>query len=518
MSQVSRRGVLSMIGGLGAAGLAGCGPQRPLKPASVTTAVSSAPAAPVSLAPADWGRLATSLHGKLLRPDGSGYTDAARLYNPRFDGLAPPAAIARCADAADVQSCVRFAADTRTPFAVRAGGHSYGAWSTSTGLVVDLSPVKAVTVDTAAGTARIGAGARLIDVYAALAAKNVALAAGSCPSVGFSGLTLGGGVGVLTRAWGLTCDAVRGFDIVTADGRLRQVDERHDPDLFWAVRGGGAGFGAVTAWTVAVRPAPTVNTFFFAWDISQAADVLDAWQRWGPGTDPRLWSTCKLLADPAKDRVRATVSGTWIGAASALDAQLQPLLSALGQPASRQVKAYSYLDAMLLEAGCSGRTTSQCGTDAYTPAKREAFAGTSSVMTAALPAAAVEAAVEHTRAAMRVPSLVQGGVSFDLLGGAVAKVPKDGTAFAHRAAVALVQYTATWKDGAAPAGPFDTYVRDFRAGMRTWLGDAAYVNYADPSIERYGDAYWGANLPRLQQINRAVDPHGLFASAQTVKS
>lgn len=118
---------------------------------------------------------------------------------------------------------------------------------------------------------------------------------------------------------------------------------------------------------------------------------------------------------------------------------------------------------------------------------------------------------------MKVPGLHEGGVSFDVLGGAVAQLAPDATAFAHRTALATVQYTATWQDPTKAPAPFDTYVRGFRAAMRPWLGDAAYVNHADPSIEAYGAAYWATNYKRLQQINHTVDPHGLFALPQSAK-
>lgn len=522
MNAIPRRTVLRLLGGAGLTGaLAACtrGPAAASpRPAAATSAAGTPVAARTgSPAPGDWARLAGELRGKLLRPDPTGYAAAARLYNPRFDALPKPSAIARCADAADVQHAVRFAGDTGVPVALRCGGHSYGGWSTTTGLVIDVSPISAVTVDTAAGAARIGAGARLADVYAALAAKGVALAAGSCPTVGISGLTLGGGVGVLTRAWGLTCDAVTGVELVTADGQLRQVDARRDADLFWAVRGGGTGFGAVTAWTVRTRPAPTVQTFYFAWDISRAAEVFTAWQRWIAGTDRQLWSTCKLLADPGKDRIRITVSGTWIGAASALGAQLAPLLKLTGEPAGRQDKTFKYADAMLFEAGCANQTASQCTTAALGAEKRQAFAATSAIAGAALTAATIETVIARTRAAMDVPDIIQGGVSFDALGGAVAQVASDATAFPHRDALATVQFTATWQDGATPPAPFDAYVRGFRAALQPALGDGAYANYADASIDRYGAAYWGANYPRLQQINATADPHGLFASGQSAR-
>ena len=250
--------------------------------------------------------------------------------------------------------CVRFAAATGVPLALRAGGHSYGGWSRNRGLVADVRAMSSVQVDSAAKVARIGAGARLVEVYSALGAAGVALAGGSCPTVGITGLALGGGQGVLSRAFGLTCDAIRSARVVTADGRARTVDATHDPDLFWALRGGGGGsFGAVTSLTMAVRPAPTVHVFFLAFDFAHAAQVLSAPGSAGCPADPQ---SCGRRAScwptPQTGRLRAVVAGTWIGAAGDLDGQLAPLLRGLPAPTSRSSSTMSYAAAMFFEAGC----------------------------------------------------------------------------------------------------------------------------------------------------------------------
>lgn len=514
----------------GEGGASSAGPGTPLPPSeSRSPATPTKPASPTkqptATPPPDLSTLSGRLSRPLLRPGSSEYAAAARLYNPRFDAAAHPAAIARCATVADVAACVRFAADGGASLRLRAGGHSYGGWSTGPGLVVDVSDLSTVAVDSAAGTARVGAGARLADVYAALAAKDVAIAAGSCPTVGITGLTLGGGVGVLTRAFGLTCDAVRSVQIVTADGAVREVDDRRDPDLFWALRGGGGGsFGAVSALTFAVRAAPSVQTFFLRWNFGHAEAVLAGWQTWMRAADKRLWSTCKLLAEPQQGSLHVTVSGTWTGAAADLRSQLAPLLAAVGAPpTSDRSNTLDYARAMLLEAGCSGETTTQCTTAALGPDKRQPFAATSAILTDVLPASGVSAAVAGVRAGLGVPKMVEGGVSFDALGGAVAAVAPAATAFVHRRALASMQYTATWASMSGPAGtsntaPFDAYVHAERSALLPWTGSSAYVNYADPSITDYGTAYWGANYPRLQSVKRRYDPDDLFTFPQAVRA
>ena len=520
-SKLTRRALFRAGGGLGlTAFLAAC---TTTKSGSGQPAVSSSSPSPTpSRSAPSYSSLSSQLTKALLRPSDPGYASAARLYNPRFDASAHPAAIAECATTADVQACVRFAASGGAPLALRSGGHSYGGWSSGPGLVVDVTPMSSVVVDTASQTVRIGAGARLIDVYAGVAAKGVAVAAGSCPTVGITGLAQAGGIGVLARAWGLTCDSIRSVQIVTADATIREVSATADADLFWALRGGGGGsFGVVTALTLAVRAAPQVQTFYFSWDLSHAPAVLSAWQTWIARADPQLWSTCKLLTDPPKSSAVVTVSGTWIGASTALNAQLAPLLAAIGVGASSTSKtSQDYLNAMLLEAGCIGQSAAACKVDALTPAKRQPFAATSAILSAPLPSAGIAAAIERAEAGSSVSNLFEGGVSFDSFGGAIASVAASETAFVHRQALASIQFTATWssiQESPDPA-PFDAYVRAGRSALAPWTGSGAYVGYSDAAIMNYGQAYWGANYPRLQQVKKQYDPSSLFTFPQAVSA
>ena len=169
-------------------------------------------------------------------------------------------------------SCISFARRFGLPIAARSGGHSYAGWSSTTGLMVDVGPMQSFRVDGSRVT--VGAGLRLIDFYTQLAARGLAVPGGSCPTVGIAGLTLGGGVGVLGRQYGLTCDNLVGLEMVTADGRIRQVDAGHDPDLLWASQGGGGGnFGIATSFTFTARPLASLTQFFLSWPWSQAARV-----------------------------------------------------------------------------------------------------------------------------------------------------------------------------------------------------------------------------------------------------
>ena len=186
-------------------------PHSPTQPPS--------PTRPPSLTNSDWTTLANSLKGPLVRPGSSQYAVARRLFDPRFDGVSPMA-VAYCISPADVQTCLAFAHRFNLPLVARCGGHSYAGYSTTTGIVVDVTRMNTVSVNANAGTATIGSGAKLIDVYSGLAQQGMTLPAGSCPTVGISGLTLGGGVGVLGRKFGLTCDSLLSAQVVVADGRV----------------------------------------------------------------------------------------------------------------------------------------------------------------------------------------------------------------------------------------------------------------------------------------------------------
>jgi FAD/FMN-containing dehydrogenase len=516
-SALSRRDLLRLAAAGAAAGLlGGCDSHsRPVPTPSIPTASAVTPSPGPSSPPSPaWADLQKRMSGRLLLPGQSGYEAGRLSANPRYDSIRP-AAIAQCSGAGDVAAVIAFARDERLPFSMRSGGHSYAGWSTGPGLVLDVSAMSSVIPDVRAGTARVGAGARLVDVYSGLARAGLGIAAGSCPSVGLAGLTLGGGVGVLSRSWGLTCDAISSYQLVTADGRVREIDSHSDPDLIWAARGGGGGsFGVVTGLTLATRPAMELTLWAIHWAWRSATEVVDAWQHWGPTTDQRCWSTCKLHVGGGTVST-VLVAGTWSGPDSGLGAALAPLISAVGSaPTSRSSRRHSYLDAMLTEAGCSG---AGCPLPPVGGLQREPLAATSHVPSTTMSSAGVRTLVAAVEAVAGTPGLHQATASLDALGGAVAHVDAAATAFVHRAAPFTVQYTATWTAPSLPGSRFDAVVRDMRAKMVPHLGNGAYVNYCDASLTDWEGAYWGANYPRLQAIKRTADPDGAFTFPQVVQ-
>lgn len=530
MADLSRRSLL----GLGAAAavglLAGCAPPAPTRPTRSSPPARSGPPTrtpspsptPSPAAPPDWNTLAGGVSGELYRPGSAGYAQAKLTENPLYDD-STPLAVLSAASVADVVAAVRFASAFDVPLALRSGGHSYPGYSAgggdSTGmppsLVIDSRRMAAVTLN-GDDSVTVGAGASLAQVYGVLGDAGRALPGGSCATVGITGLTLGGGVGVLARAYGLTCDALTEVRIVTADGVDRRVSATSDEDLFWACRGGGGGhLGVVTSLTFTTVPAPGVTMFFLSWPMANAAAVIAAWQDWAPTADARLWSTVKLLGGTRHPSgPQLTVSGTWIGDGRELAVQLAPLLAPAGAaPSVRQAVTRGYRDAMMRYAGCAGVPVARCTTGPGGVLTRQPSANTSHIANDRLTAAGIADLLARVQAAQSVPGMIEGGISLDALGGTVAAVGPDATAFVHRRALASVQYTSTFAVGAAP-GPYYDYVRGFRAAMVPHWGDGAYVNYADASLNHPAQSYFGDNAARLAAVAATYDPAGLFSQPQ----
>lgn len=503
MQPWGRRAVLTAA----AAGVAaGCSPSG--SRATLADPSGTAPVPPSGAGP-DWAALQRSTRGGVLRPGRPAYDRARLLENPRFDDQRP-LALVRARQPSDVSAAIRFAREYDLPLAVRSGGHSYtgaSAGGRPRSVVIDLRGLNQIHVQ---GTrATVGAGVPLVDLYRALGAAGRALPAGSCPTVGVAGLTLGGGVGVLTRSLGLTCDHVTALYAFTPEGRRVRASAQEEPDLFWALRGGGGGqLAVVTGFEFATVAAPTLSTFYLQWPIAQAERVLGAWWQWAPAADDRLWSTCKVLAGSVRGSGPVVlVSGTWTGPESSLAGQLDGFLASAGRAAVDSRTRRSYLTAMLAYAGCSDTAPDACQTGAGGALEREVFAATSHVAYAAPGAAAIHTLVDGV-AALQQSGLREAGVSLDALGGAVADLAPADTAFVHRAALATVQYTATYESG--PPGPALRAVRGLRAAMEPTWGNTGYVNYLDSAVRNPMTAYFGANRTRLRQVGDTYDPDGVL--------
>src|ERR1700722_666335 len=360
--------------------------------ANPNRSATSSTATTTGQGPPDWATLSGSLTGTLFRPSDSGYAAAGHLYNALY--VPNAAAVAQCESPTDVQRCLAFAREHGVEVSAHAGGHSYGGYSSCPGLVIDLSRLNAISVGAASGSSghtavTVGAGSKLIDVYAGLAAEGLLLPGGSCPTVGIAGLALGGGIGGFSRAYGLTCDQMESVEIVTADGVLHRCEPGQSEDLYWACRGGGGGnFGVVTSFGFSARPIPEAITLFtLEWPWQAATDVLDAWLRWIPSAPDELWANCQMFSSGAVGGGLVKVTGVFIGSVSACSAALNPLTTAVGHgTTSRFVGPEDYLTATMIEAGCEGKPVAQCAAPAQSP-----FAAKSSYIGGPLPESAVRA-------------------------------------------------------------------------------------------------------------------------------
>ena len=239
--------------------------------------------------------LRAAVRGPVHLPGEHGYNASRLLFNTRFDGIKPPAVV-RVENAADVQAVVRWADRFDVPLVVRSGGHAYNGASTSrSAVVVDVRSLNHVTLNGSIAT--IGPGTRNIDVYAKLAAHGVTIPSGSCPTVGFGGLSTGGGMGLAARELGLTIDRVRSYDVVTADGHKHRV--QGDDDLFWALRGGGGSFGIVTAVRLRVRHVQRAAFFRVTYPAGSREEALAAWNEFAPDAPDALTAILTLTATGA---------------------------------------------------------------------------------------------------------------------------------------------------------------------------------------------------------------------------
>jgi len=420
---------------------------------------------------------------------------------PLFDSLSDrihPLAVAQPLDAADVAAAVKWASKTGVHIVARSGGHSYGGYSTvANGVVVDLTRLHGVAVT--GGRAVVGPGARLGNIYDGLGAHGLAIPAGTCPSVGIGGHALGGGFGLASRAWGLASDNLVSVQIVTADGKVLVADRSHHADLFWACRGGGGGnFGIATRFVFRTHAVAQGSYFIASWPWAQVEQVLASFLQWAPHQPDGLGSLCRLAAGPGGPTVQ--VFGQYLGTETALKAAL----ATLGPPATKLTTGTAtWLDLVKRWAGCLGHSLPGCSAPGH-----QAFVGASDYL-AKVP---TPAQLTTFRTVVEARGSSSGALLIDAYGGALNRVAPGATAFVHRNALASIQYFA-----AGDGTPARTWVDSSRAALKPAVSGAAYVNYIDPHLANWQQAYYGSNLPRLRAVKKKYDPHNLFHFAQSIR-
>jgi FAD/FMN-containing dehydrogenases len=432
------------------------------------------------------------LTGFVILPDSPFYDEARRDYNARFDKF--PLIIVYCNVVQDVVNAVLWIRKQQMPFRIRCGGHSYEAFSLiDGGLIIDVSRLLTIQANTESQTVKIGAGYRLMPLYEALWSQSLTIPGGTCPTVGISGLTLGGGYGLLARIFGMTCDNLLEVEMVTAKGDVIRANDTQYRDLLWACRGGGDGsYGVITAYTFRVHPIGNVARYRMTWDFDDLKKVIHYWQQWAPYADQRLTS---LLASPAQNQGDPRSSGIFVGSEQELREMIRPFQEAT-QPKTLELRSMTWIEAARLYAG--------------PPVKQEKFKNSSAYVYEPLSDEAINVMIQNLKTAPGSANVI----AFDSYGGMISQVPINATAFVHRKALFSLQYQSFWLQDAEAVKNIQ-WIEQFRNSMLPYTR-GAYRNYCDILIPDWPAAYFGENLARLEKIKQIYDPENFFCFEQSI--
>ncbi|MBV8717333.1 MAG: FAD-dependent oxidoreductase [Chloroflexi bacterium] len=438
-------------------------------------------------------RLDAELDGELFSPGSAGYEAFRRPANPNYAEVYPRLLL-RCGSAADVARGIQFARETGMLVVPRGGGHCFAGRSSTEGLVLDLRGLDRVRVRDD-GRAILGAGACLGQMYAALHAHGRTVPAGCGASVGVAGLTLGGGIGLLGRMYGLTCDWLVSAQVVLADGRIVECDAQREPDLFWALRGAGGGqFGVVTSLIFDTLPEPTTTRFELRVFAGPLERLIATWQRWAPGGPDDLTANLTIVAEVGR-RPYAVVFG-----AALLDERLT----------RARLLEFCDLAGVSPEVDiCGGLPYSHLkSTFEHLDAREELASGVrirSELFAHPMHDATIDSllsALVHGHASGRRQ------LSFTALGGAYNRVSQTATAFAHRQQRFMLEHIIAGEPG-------DWVDRSWGIARADGSG-RVYPNFPDLLLEDWQTAYHADNFSRLVAAKRAYDPDRLFTFPQSI--
>ncbi|MGE7906687.1 FAD-binding oxidoreductase [Peribacillus sp. NPDC094092] len=432
------------------------------------------------------------LTGRVILQGSPGYDEARQNYNGRFNKF--PKVIVYCEVTQDVVNAILWARKQQLPFRVRSGGHSYEAFSlVDGGLVIDVSGLQKLQINKEGGTAQIGAGFRLLPLYEALWKERVTIPSGTCPTIGVSGITLGGGYGLLSRLFGMTCDNVLEVEMVTPQGKIIRANDSQHSNLFWACRGGGDGsFGVITSFTFRVHPIENVTRYRISWDFDDLEKVVRYWQTWAPHTDARLTS---LLLVPAQNQGDLRSSGVFVGSEQELRQIMRPLQEAT-KPKTAEFHYTTWIEAARLFAGRL--------------VKQDKFKHSSAYAYEPLSDAALGVLIHNLQTAPGTANVI----AFDSYGGSISQVPTNATAFVHRKALFVIQYQSYWVQD-AEADKNIQWIEQFRKSMLPYTR-GAFRDYCDSMIPDWATAYFGENLARLKKVKQMYDPENLFRFEQSI--
>jgi len=432
--------------------------------------------------------------GQLLMAGDAGYDAARRIWNASIDRH--PGMIARCTSSADVMRAVKFARAHNVLASVRGGGHNVaGRALCDDGVVIDLAAMNQVSVDANARTVRVQGGALLDDVDRATHPHGLAVPAGVVPKTGIAGLTLGGGVGWLVRKYGMTIDNLLACEVVTAEGELVTADADTNPDLFWALRGGGGNFGIVTVFTFRAQPVKTVLGGMLLWPRSEAAAVLRMYRDFIPHAPEELTAYAGMVTTP--DGMPATaLLACWCGDLAQGERAIEPLRK-FGTPLLDAIEPMPFL-AMQALAGNSF------------PDDMQNY--WKSCFLKALSDEAIDMLVDQ---AQRMKSPLS-ALLVEYYGGAASRVGHADTAFAQRSGLYNVGFTAQWADP-AENGQHIGWARAAFDAMQPYSNGDYLLNFSSEEVLDRTQAAYGGNYARLAAVKAKYDPHNFFSLNQNVR-
>ncbi len=442
--------------------------------------------------------LRTRFRGSLLVPGDAGYEDSRTVWNAMIDRR--PALVARCVGVADVIAGMNFAREHRITLTIKGGGHNISGLAVADGgMMLDMSPMKGVMVDSDARIGRAQAGCLLGDVDGETQIHGLAAVLGFVSKTGIAGLTLGGGFGYLTRQYGWTCDNVRAIELVTADGRLVRASHDENADLFWGLRGGGGNFGVATRFDYDLYPVgPEIVGGAVAWSWEAAPEVLEMYRRMAAEAPRELSLVAVLrLAPPAPwlpkeihGKLIAAIFACYTGPVQEGERLVQPI-KAFGKPVGDVLQRRSYV-------------SQQSILDATQPKGRRYYWKSEYLPT--LEAGLLEKCIEYARQ-LRSP---HSGVVLFPLGGALNEAADDLSPAGNRDAEYVLNVTASW-DSAEHDDANVAWARAAWADMRRYSTGGTYINFLTEEEvgDRIHDAY-GDHYERLVQVKTTWDPENLF--------
>jgi FAD/FMN-containing dehydrogenase len=444
--------------------------------------------------------LSERVRGQVIAEGDDTYDEARKVYNGMIDKR--PRVIVRAANQADVIATVRFARQADADLSIRGGSHSVPGFGTNDGgVVLDLSGMSGTHVDPRSKTARVQGGCVWGDVDHATHAFGLATVGGVVSTTGVGGLTLGGGIGYLTRRHGLTVDNLLSADVITADGELVRASEDDNPDLFWALRGGGGNFGVVTEFEFRLHPVKTIYGGPIFFEAARAGEVLDAFRQY-IGEAPRelgaffAWQIAPPLPFIPEERHGETmcaIIACWSGDMDKGEAALSPLMNA-APVVAHAVGPWPY------------------------PALNSAFdlpSGLQHYWKANFVEQISDDLIDaHLAHGPKVPT-VESTMHIHVINGAVDDVDADATAFGNRDANFSVVIAGVWPD------PRDNeaniaWVRDYYAATAPFSRDGGYINFQSAEDDATAPENYGASYARLRQIKKRCDPDNLFRVNQNI--